>query len=971
MSTVRFDDASALMLESLDRAPDPEQARVLASDVLAAAQEHGLAALPESARERLPSLLLSLCGIAPFLASYLRRRPEWLIALLGDDLSRARSPEAYAAAAAALAAPNAGDALRRLKYFELARITARDCDEALVPLARAGETLLELTALADALLARALELARAQVAARFGLPRWRNEAGGDEELAFAVLGLGKLGAQELNYSSDVDLVYVHEAPALAIDTDHEGPGYAALPPQAYFTQLAQQFGKLVSDTTAEGFLYRIDLELRPEGAQGTLVVSDEALAMYYENWADTWEKATFMKARPVAGDLGFGWRAIHAVDPMIYRSSMDYAAVDGIHRLKDKIEAAHGRREDAFNVKLDAGGIRDIEFVAQAQQLLHGGRIEQIRARSTQDALERLRDVRLLAEDDCEALLVAYRFLRRLENRLQMVSERQTHRLPADPAARIWFARAMGYHGDDGCARFDRALSQHRDRVRGQFQALLYDGGSDHIFELFARRLPQLLAVEASRGMLHVLAENFASQISASSHPQRALNNLDRFIEGVGQRRFYFELLLDRPELVPRLTALFASSNYLSALLAGHPTLIEPVFYDPNVLLLDRAQLHADFDGILAECRAHADDDHEAELDALRRFYHRQTINAGLLDLGGKIERRELEAALTEIAEVCVTRGLDFAQRWLSARRPELAAIATRARFVVVGMGKLASRELSYGSDLDLLFVFDVEGSDATELVEAQEYCTRLSQRLISLLSTSTAEGFCYEIDARLRPSGNQGTLVSSLAAFERYHDGEAQVWERMALLRARVVAGSPQLATEFETLRRAILQRPLPNGARDEVLHVRGRMERELAKEGPRRRDFKRGRGGMLDIENIVQFLQLQSGAAHSALLAVERVEVVLEHLASLGLVPAEQSAQLLEGWNFLQRLSARLRVVENRSISDLDEERGDLDGLAQTLGYSTGAGREGGARRALLADYRRHTEAIRAAYERILGST
>jgi glutamate-ammonia-ligase adenylyltransferase len=437
----------------------------------------------------------------------------------------------------------------------------------------------------------------------------------------------------------------------------------------------------------------------------------------------------------------------------------------------------------------------------------------------------------------------------------------------------------------------------------------------------------------------------------------------------VGQRRFYFELLLDRPELVPRLTALFASSNYLSALLASHPTLIEPVFYDPSVLLLARAQLHADFDAILAESGAGAGDQHEAQLDALRLFYHRQIMNAGLLDLGGKIDRPELETALTEIAEVCVERALAFAQPWLVARRPELAAVAERTRFMVVGMGKLASRELSYGSDLDLVFEFALDDADDAELALAQEYCARLSQRLISLLSTSTAEGFCYEIDARLRPSGNQGTLVSSLPALARYHESEAQVWERMALLRARPVAGDPELGRRFEALREAIVARPLPDDARAEVVHVRRRMERELAKESARRHDFKRGRGGMLDVENIVQYLQLRHGGAHPGLLAVERVEVQLARLAGLGLLPADQSERLLEGWNFLQGLSARLRVVENRSISDLDEERGDLDGVAAALGYAQ-SGREGASRRALLADYRRHTEAIRAVYEHVLGS-
>ena len=290
--------------------------------------------------------------------------------------------------------------------------------------------------------------------------------------------------------------------------------------------------------------------------------------------------------------------------------------------------------------------------------------------------------------------------------------------------------------------------------------------------------------------MLENLSRHFTRQIAACADPERALNNLDRFIAGVGQRRFYFELLLDRPELVPRLTALFASSNYLSLILARHPTLIEPVFYDPNVLVLDRTQLESDLDGILGECRAREDGEEEAQLSALRRFGHRQLINIGLLDLGGKIDRRKVEIALTDVAEVVLAHALSWSRQWLLARRPELARLAAATRFSVIGMGKLASRELAFGSDLDLIFLFDLAEREATrvELTEAQEYATRLGQRLISMLQTSTADGHCYDIDARLRPSGNQGMLVTSLGAFARYHEREAQTWERMALLRARAV---------------------------------------------------------------------------------------------------------------------------------------------------------------------------------------
>jgi glutamate-ammonia-ligase adenylyltransferase len=948
--------------EALERAPDPKSAKALAERVLSAQSQSELERLAGLDATRLAQVLGTVCGTAPFLAPLCVQHPEWLTALLDDELERPRSARDLRAdvAAALQAEVDPVRALRLAKYRALLRISVRESAPALVPLKQATEVLRELSALADALLDRALDRAGSDVAARFGPPCFR---GSDQTLGFVVLALGKLGAQELNYSSDVDLVYVFEAPRGELDPSQQGPVHARLAPPDYFTRLAQRFGELVSEQTPDGFLYRIDLDLRPEGQAGALVVSDEALAVYYESWADTWEKATFTKARPVAGDLSLGWRAIHTVDPMIYRSVMDYAAVDGIRELKDKIEAAHGRREDGWNVKLDAGGIRDIEFVAQALQLLHGGRIEQVRARGTEEALERLRDVKLLTSDQAESLLLGYRFLRRLENRLQMAQERQTHRVPADPEARLQVARAFGFHGSDALARFDAELEAHRDRIRAVFESMLVASSAQRIFELFARNAPQLLAAGASRQMLEGLVERLTTAIESSGNAERALNNLDRFVQGTGGRRFYFELLLDRPELVARLCALFSSSNYLSGILARHPTLIEPVFYDPNVLLLDRPALQADFASLLQECVREHEDESEAHLAALRRFYHRQTINAGLLDLGDKIGTRELQHALTEVAEVALDRALELSRAWLAARRPELAAVP--ARFLVVGMGKLASRELGYGSDLDLLFLFD---SEAEHALEAQEHGARLGQRLISMLETKTTEGFCYEVDTRLRPSGNQGMLVSSLESLLQYHVEQGQVWERMALLRARALCGDAELGRAFESARLRILQRPLPPEALAEVRHIRGRMERELAKERPGRRDFKRGRGGMLDVENIAQYLQLAHGATHPELFAASATDVVLGLLAQQGLVASEDAAALHAGWDFLSRLSSRLRVVENRSISDLDEERGDLEAVALGLGYPAGD-RAGQARRSLLADYHRHTEAIRAAYERVLG--
>jgi glutamate-ammonia-ligase adenylyltransferase len=951
----------------LATAADPAHAAAWASDVLTASAAP-LAPLWSAHAERIARVVATLCGAAPFLASLLMRHPDWLGRLVVDELDVARPADAYArgldAALAGIGAGGSTAALREFKYYELARITVRDLWTPVDAVSETALILAELSHLADALLAAALRIAATRVAARVGPAQWRTADGGLSAPAFAVLGMGKLGGEELNYSSDVDLIYVMEsAPRDAEPAASDAPG--GLSPAEYFNRVALEFGRLVTELTGDGFLYRIDLDLRPEGQAGPLVVSHTALAEYYDVWAATWEKAAFMKARPVAGDLAFAWRTIRAIDPMIYRSAMDYAGVAAIKTMKEQIEQADGRARGAFNLKIGAGGIRDVEFVAQALQLLHGGRMPEVRGRSTQAALTALAQVGVLPRADADQLRAAYAFLRRAENRLQMEGERQIHRLPSDAAARLRLARAMGFIGGDAVHAFDQALDDARQGIRALFAGLFADDGAPRVLDLFQHNAPALLAQPATRSGIERLATRFAHAIQSGPDRERAMNNLDRFIRGIGSRSFYYGLLVDRPELVDRLAALFAASEYLSGYLASHPRLIEPIFSDPNVLVLSRDELRAALADIRRDVAGEGRRDQvEQELDALRRFRNRELINIGLLDLAEKITAEQADVGLTELAEVCIEAGLTLARSEVARR--DMRPIG--GEFLVVGMGKLASRELTYGSDLDLIFLYELDETDEAAALEAQEYYVRLAQKLIWALQTRTSEGICYQIDARLRPSGNQGMLVTSLASFAHYHAASAQVWERQALLRARPVAGEAQLADAFSARRRAILTAPLTADIGAEIHRIRLRMETELAHETDRRRDFKTGRGGMLDVESVVQFLQLRHGAAYPELLDTDGIAAQLARLTRLELLSPDHADTLQRGWSFLYRLARRLRIIENRSISDLDEERGDLEGLARRLGYRSPQ-RAGGARRALLEDYSRHTADIRRVYAAVLG--
>ena len=818
---------------TLGAGPDPAGAVLRATQLLEALEAASaidrprLCAAITRSRPSFTSVMAAFCGVAPFLTRFFLRHSEDLLALCEDELSTPLSPEAFEVRLDRALAEGAGaefDGLRRYKYYELARITLRDCRDGLRSRARVGETLAGLSHLADAILSRGLRYVAGTLEARVGPPRWLGADGAARSLGFCVLALGKLGGEELNYSSDVDLIYVLESPPVAAGELRDGP--AGLTPTEYFSQLATEFGPLISDTSGEGFLYRIDLDLRPEGSRGPLVVSSDALVSYYDGAAATWERAAFMKARPVAGDLRFGWSVVRRVAPILHRSSMDLSGVAAIRRMKDRIAEEHGGSEQAFDVKTGKGGIRDIEFVVQALQLLHGGRLPQVRGRSTQESLRSLAGNGALDGAQAEGLLSAYHFLRHLENRLQMEAERQVHRLPEGAPERERLARAMGYSGLEAVAVFEQELSDRRLRVQEIFDALFSEEGADRILDLFARGVPSLLRIPSTRQMVEELAQQFARQIQGVADPELAVNNLQRFIQGIGTRSNYYGLLLDRPELVSRLAALFGSSRYLSSILARQPDLIEPVFSDPDVLLHSRGGL----EDSLAELRRQTAEDAgqqaaESELAALRAFQQRELVNVGLLDLAGKIDLDQAEHALTEIAEVCIVHGLELARGVLERQRSG----ASVAEFLVVGMGKLGSRELSYGSDLDLIFLYDRPG--ATES-EAQEQSVRLAQKFLWVVQAPTAQGHCYDVDVRLRPSGNQGMLVSSLDAFRRYHSEHGETWERQALLRARSVAGSGGLRTEFEEIRQQILRQRPPADLAAQIHRIRLRMENELARE-------------------------------------------------------------------------------------------------------------------------------------------
>ncbi|TMA38207.1 MAG: bifunctional [glutamate--ammonia ligase]-adenylyl-L-tyrosine phosphorylase/[glutamate--ammonia-ligase] adenylyltransferase [Deltaproteobacteria bacterium] len=846
----------------------------------------------------------------------------------------------------------------------------------------------EITALAEGLLETAAACARARLAAEWG-EDWDGERPG----RFVVLGMGKLGGGELNYSSDVDLVYVYE---------RDGADAHGRTNREFFARLAEEVTRALRDVTPDGFCFRVDLRLRPGGGEGPLAVSLGAALSYYEAFGQTWERAAWLKARPVGGDRQLGAALLDALVPFVQRRYLDFGTIEDLQVMKRRVDASlrdPGAR--ARDVKLGRGGIREVEFVVQAQQLVHGGKDPRVQARSTLGALARLSSCGYVDPEQAAALAVAYRFLRDVEHKLQIVHERQTHLVPRDEAEVAALARRLGFRGPEAVAQFWATHARHTAVVHEAFAALFHgpaeerrrerDPEIDALLEGLddveatharlerlgfadppaARRELRLLregpphapASPRRRAALAALAPALLVELARSATPDHALHHLATFFSTVGARTSYLHLLLENLEVMRLLVRLFATSEFLSQFFLRHPELLDSlVRADLVQIVRSRAGMVEELDARLA-----AASDLETELDTLRRFRHEEFLRIGVHDIQGKLEPDEVAAQLTSLAETCVGAALALARREVLVRSGAPGGPAAEG-LAVLGMGTLGAGELGYNSDLDLIFVYDTgEAAWWSGRTTPHEFFTRIAQRTISALQTPTREGLAYRIDTRLRPSGNQGSLVCSAEAFEAYHRTSAQLWERQALIRARLVAGPPALAARLEEIRtRFVYGRGLDAAERLEMVRMRERIERERGSGRGELGDIKTGRGGLVDIEFLVQMLQLAHGHDHPAV-RVRDTRGALAALAAEGILSDDEARALGGGYAFLRAVASRLRLERDQPGEALDAEPGKLVPLARRLGY---AGSDDEAVAALLEDHARHRDTVRAVYDRRLAT-
>jgi len=742
-------------------------------------------------------------------------------------------------------------------------------------------TLAALSDVADGLLDAALDLAHADVQARHGSLLAPDGA----PSRLAILAMGKLGGRELNFSSDVDLVFVH-GPA-----QPQSNGSRALDGPTYFARVAQRLIALLADVTPEGIVYRVDTRLRPFGRSGPITVSAAALEHYYEVHGRAWERYALMKARWI-GNAPDWTRALSSrLQPFIYRRYLDFGAFASLRQIKADIAADVARTSGDLDIKRGLGGIREAEFVIQALQLVHGGAEPSLRCQSWRRARAAATQLGYLDADSGDGLEAAYLFLRQLENRLQMWSDAQWHQVPYDADLRLALARSFGR---DDWRHTEDELATHRDRIHARFVDIV--GEADDEEQVVAAPswrqadspagLEQLTSAglsdcEAIAGRVKALQDNPMYSDAADARLHRiwpvcldALKTMDEPDEVAGRllsildaligRTNYLALLDERPIALQHLIRLAAASPWVVRQLVAMPGLLDELL-DPRLLSAppDRERLGV----IVREDFEKASDD-EARLDAIRQFQQGQMLRVAAADISGALPLMRVSDHLSWIAEATLVQALDASRHDMEAKHgvlPEGAGLA------IVAYGKLGGIELNYGSDLDLVFLYRGTGdSDGPRPLDVSQYAIRWVQRLIHWVSTQTGAGRAYEIDTRLRPSGRSGLLVTSIDAFAGYQANQAWTWEHQALCRARPVAGDADLGAAFEDIRAATLARPRDEAAlKADVVDMRERLRKEWLRSEPGLFDLKQSPGGMMDLEFLVQYLVLRHAHAVPAVAA------------------------------------------------------------------------------------------------------
>lgn len=833
-------------------------------------------------------------------------------------------------------------ALRLFRQQQMIRIIWRD----LCRTADLDETLESLTALADICTQQALGWLHAHLAEKFGTPRDRD--GNTQELI--VIGMGKLGARELNLSSDIDLIFT-------FPSSGETDGRRALSNEEFFTRLCQKLVQALNKRTVDGFVFRVDTRLRPFGDSGPLVANMDFMEEYYQSQAREWERYAMIKARVIAGDMRNGEELMEMLRPFVYRRYLDYGAIESLRGMKKAISESLRKKGMRDNIKLGPGGIREIEFLGQAFQLIRGGRDSDLQIRPIQTVLRRLAEKQLIPQIASEELVAAYRFLRLTENRIQAWRDEQTHLLPADYDGLKRIAVTMGYTDTEA---WIRDLARHRTHVQLHFEKLfeesedgkeetsslqhLWQREEDNAAEILQnvgyrdierscellQRLresrPLKTAGERGRQLLEWLVPQLIEEVAEHSEtPEETLERIINLLETIAGRTAYLSLLSENPQARQQLITLIDASPWFLDWIRRLPmlldTLIDPrQLYDP----LERQDLEKE----LAHELARVEGDLEQEMEVLRHFVAANRLRVAAADVTGVVPLMIVSDYLTDIATVTLDATLRIAWRDVSERHGAPAGTdKNNMGFAIIGYGKLGGIELGYGSDLDLVFIHNAPPGSMTDgkrSVAADVFFARLAQRMIHILTTRTPSGQLYEVDMRLRPNGKSGLLVTPVSAFRSYQEKDAWTWEHQALVRARGIAGDSQVITEFGKIRNSIIQRKRDNSELvGEVVKMREKMRETLDKSTDELFDVKQGHGGITDIEFMVQYLLLRYSSDHPILCHYSDNIRQLEALEEAQLLDEHLAERLAGIYRVLRAAHHRYSLQEKPAIIPADELR------------------------------------------------
>jgi glutamate-ammonia-ligase adenylyltransferase len=872
-------------------------------------------------------LVGAIFAASPFLTDLILRDPGEALASLRESPER-RTEALIAETAEALALGSEAEfkrTIRRIKSKSALLIALADI-AGVWPVETVTEVL---TRFADTILKTSVEWLLRDSARQGRVALADPDRPGDDS-GYVVLAMGKHGAGELNYSSDVDLIVLFDPEAAKLAPSVE--------PSTFFVRLTKRLVALLQDVTEDGYAYRVDLRLRPDPRATQIAIALEAAAIYYENLGQNWERAAMIKARPVAGDIALGEEFLARLRSYIWRKYLDFAAIADIHSLKRQIHAVKGHDVIAalgHNIKLGRGGIREIEFFVQTQQLIAGGRNPALQGRRTLEMLDALADALWITPAVADRLKRAYRFLRFVEHRLQMLNDEQTQTLPDDPLEFETFAHFCGYAS---AAEFEARLTNILSAVQRHYAALFEDapelgtdtgslvftGGEDDpetIMTLTAMGYRQPSEVAAtvrgwhfgrytatrsarSRELLTELMPALLAALARSGDADQAFIAFDRFLAGLPAGVQLFSLLKANPRLLGLIGTILGAAPRLAEQLSRRPKVLDAVldrrFFGP---LPRQEEIWA-----LAEAAIPAGTPIEEGLDRARVLANEQSFRFGVRILSETVSAGEAGIAFSALAEVMLRIMLRLVQDDIAARHGAVPG----SRVAILAMGKLGGREMTASSDLDLILIYEAPGgielSDGKRPLSPSQYFTRLTQRLISAITAPTAEGVLYDVDMRLRPSGNKGPVATSVAAFEVYHRESAWTWERMALTRARVVAGDAAFGEMLTAQIRDKLRRPAdPVTLRRDVLDMRRLMLSELG--AAQTWDIKRAPGGLIDIEFIAQYLQLAHAARHPEILD-QNTATALAGAAAAGLLGEVQALLLKAAIALYQRLTQVLRL-------------------------------------------------------------